>query len=43
MNAFGGMLIEGGLRPPMVNDSALIETPLQVKMARENLKPQPLV
>jgi hypothetical protein len=37
------MLIEGGLLSPMVNDSALIETPLQVEMARENLKPQPFV
>jgi hypothetical protein len=31
------MLIEGGLLSPMVNDTALIETPLQVKMAREIL------
>jgi hypothetical protein len=37
------MLIEGGLLSPMVNDTALIETPLQVKMAREILKPQRLV
>ena len=29
----------GGLRAPMLNDSALIETPLQIQKNRLNLKP----
>ena len=29
----------GGLRELMVNDSALIETPLQVKKARQDFRP----
>ena len=39
LNVFFDSSCSGGLRPPMGNDLAVIETPLQVKTTPSNLKP----